>query len=418
MQKDDAIEWLYGLTVHGIKLGLKNITELLNRLGNPQDSFRTIHVAGSDGKGSTCSMIASILSASGFRTGLYTSPHIIEFNERISVSGKQISDRDLAKYAKIVRDHIEDMRKDDMQCTFFEATTAMAFLYFRDKKVEYAVIEVGMGGRFDATNVIRPDVTVITNISMEHTEYLGSTIEEIAYQKAGIIKEGVPVITINKGPILEVIRDVAYGLDSELIIPDTPGLISLSKTSTKMEYKGIEYTIGVPGDYQIINASMALEAVRNLPDVDITTEDEIKGLSKLKWPCRLQKVKGMPMIIDVSHTFEGSKAAFKNIASIYGKVTVVFGLLSDKDIEGIAKNLSEIASKVIVTNPESERAANIDKVFKEVSKHVIDVEKIPNISDAIDRAMAIRGEENVLVTGSFFMSEGAMKWLKRTSAGY
>ena len=418
MQKDDAIEWLYGLTVHGIKLGLKNITELLNRLGNPQDSFRTIHVAGSDGKGSTCSMIASILSASGFRTGLYTSPHIIEFNERISVSGKQISDRDLAKYAKIVRDHIEDMRKDDMQCTFFEATTAMAFLYFRDKKVEYAVIEVGMGGRFDATNVIRPDVTVITNISMEHTEYLGSTIEEIAYQKAGIIKEGVPVITINKGPILEVIRDVAYGLDSELIIPDIPRLISLSKTSTKMEYKGIEYTIGVPGDYQIINASMALEAVRNLPDVDITTEDEIKGLSKLKWPCRLQKVKGMPMIIDVSHTFEGSKAAFKNIASIYGKVTVVFGLLSDKDMEGIAKNLSEIASKVIVTNPESERAANIDKVFKEVSKHVIDVEKIPNISDAIDRAMAIRGEENVLVTGSFFMSEGAMKWLKRTSAGY
>ena len=126
----------------------------------------------------------------------------------------------------------------------------------------------------------------------------------------------------------------------------------------------------------------------------------------------------MPMIIDVSHTFEGSKAAFRNIASIYGKVTVVFGLLSDKDIEGIAKNLSEIASKVIVTNPESERAADIDKVFKEVSKHVIDVEKVPNISDAIDRAMEIRGEENVLVTGSFFMSEGAMKWLKRTSAGY
>ena len=418
MSKDDVISWLYGLSVHGVKLGLRNITELLHRLGDPQESFRTIHVAGSDGKGSTCSMIYSILRSSGIKAGLYTSPHILEFNERISVSGKDISDRQLVKYARIVKDEIEEMRKEGMQCTFFEAATAIAVLHFRDSDVEYAVIEVGMGGRFDATNVIDPDVTVITNISMEHTEYLGSTIEEIAYQKAGIIKEEVPVVTINSGPALEVIRDVAYGLDSDLIMPHTPRLISLSQDSTVMEYDGTEFTIGIPGDYQTVNASMALEAVRCLGDGRITVKTESKGLKNVRWPCRIEKMDGYPLIIDVSHTFEGSRAAFRNIENIYGKVTVVFGILSDKDIEGIAKNLSCIASKVIVTSPQSERAADIDKVFKEVSKHVVDVELIEDVSDAIDRAMSIRGDENVLITGSLFMAEGAMKWLKRTSAGY
>ena len=418
MKKDDAIEWLYGLTVHGVKLGLRNITELLHRLGDPQTSFKTIHVAGSDGKGSTCAMLHSILKASGIKAGLYTSPHIIDFNERISVAGRQISDRDIARYAKMVRDEIEDMRRNGMQCTFFEATTAMAFLYFRDRKVEYAVIEVGMGGRFDATNVITPEVCIITNISMEHMEYLGDTIEEIAYQKAGIIKENVPVVTVNGGTVLEVIRDVAYGFGSDIIMPEEPRLISQDESGIRMEYGGTEYLLGIPGDFQIQNASMVLEAVKCLSSWDRISGKVAKGLASVKWPCRMQKVDGLPLIIDVSHTNEGSKATFRNIGNIYGKVTAVFGVLSDKDIGGIARNLSTVASKVIVTNPVTERAADIETVRKEISRYVIDVEVVPDISDAIDRAMSVRGDENVLVTGSFYMAEGAMKWLRRTSAGY
>lgn len=418
MDKREALDWLYGIDLHSIILGMDKITELLNRLGNPQDSFLSIHVAGSDGKGSTCAMLASVLSNAGIRTGMYTSPHIMEFNERISISGVPISDDDLADCISVVRKEVESMRENGMDCTFFEITTAIAFLYFKKMDVEYAVIEVGMGGRYDATNVIVPEVSIITNISMEHTDFLGDSIEKIAYQKAGIIKEGVPVVTVNRGAALDVIRDVAYGMDSELIVVSKPEIVSLQEDCTVMRYDGKEYTIGIPGDYQAMNASMVLEALAQLSCYEDIYDKIDEGLRKTVWPCRLQKIKDVPLIIDVSHTFEGSKIAFRNVSKIYGSVTAVFGLLSDKDIEGVSKNISTIASKVIVTVPDTPRAADPEKVRKEVSKYVMDVEFVPDVADAIDRAMEIRGDENILVTGSFYMAEGAMEWLKRTYAGY
>ena len=204
--KEEFLAWLYGLSAHGIKLGLENTRELLKRLGNPQEHFGSVHVAGTDGKGSVCAIIHSILTASGVRTGLYTSPHILEFNERISVCGVPISDEELADLAARVVPHVNGMAENNMLCTFFEVTTAIAFLHFMEKGVEYAVVEVGMGGRFDSTNVIVPDVTVINNISIDHTEYLGNTIEKIAYEKAGIIKPGVPCVTINGESAYSVIK--------------------------------------------------------------------------------------------------------------------------------------------------------------------------------------------------------------------
>lgn len=416
--KEEILDWLYNLSVHGIKLGLRNTTVLLERLGNPQDSFRKIHVAGTDGKGSTCAMIASILREAGIRTGLYTSPHIIDFNERISVSGQQITDAELEHYAGIIRPIVEDMRKEGMQCTFFEATTAMAFAYFRDKGVEYAVVEVGMGGRFDATNIIVPDVSVITTISMEHTEYLGDTIEKIAFEKAGIIKEGVPVVTVNTGAPLSVIEDVAASRGSRVMRTEPAEVVSLSENGTLMRYRGKEYTVGIPGSYQAMNASMAIEAIGCLPCRERLEQFIESGLRKVRWPCRMEKIEGMPLILDASHTKVGSKAMADDIGTIYGKVTVVFGVLSDKDIDGVAENISRIASKVIVTVPVSERAADVERTAEAVRRYVKDVTVLPDINEAFGRAMELRNGENVLVTGSFIMAEDALKWLKRTSAGF
>ena len=416
--KQEILDWLYGLTVHGIKLGLTNIKELLCRLGNPQDSFRKIHIAGTDGKGSTSAMISSILRCSGVRTGLYTSPHIIDFNERISVDGENISDEDLSRLTAVIRPMVEDMRKDNMQCTFFEVTTALAFQYFKEKGVGYAVVEVGMGGRFDATNIIVPDVSVITPISMEHTEYLGDTLEKIATEKAGIVKKGVPVVTINTGVPLEVISEKASETGSEVIRVSAPGDVRAFGDRTEFTYRGVHHSVGIPGTYQAVNASMAIEAISNLPGKERFIGHIGEGLERARWPCRMQKLDGLPIILDVTHTKAGSRALVDNISEIYGKVTVVFGVLSDKDMEGIAANLSEIASGIIVTTPVSERSADIGKVEQAVRKHVKDVIVIPSIDEAFDRSMEIRGDGMVLITGSFIMAEDALKWLRRTYAGY
>lgn len=416
--EDMSLKWLYGLSKHGIKLGLKNITELLKRLGNPHNSFRSIHVAGTDGKGSTCAMLASIFNHSGIKTGLYTSPHILEFNERISISGKNISDEDLATLIMAVKPHVEKMREDGMQCTFFEVATAVAFLYFKEQKVEYAIVEVGMGGRYDATNVITPEVSVITNISLEHTEYLGDTIEKIAFEKAGIIKKGIPVVTMNSGKALDVIIDVASETGANIFVADECEIVALSENFTVMQYGGKEYTIGIPGDYQAINAEMVIEAVAHTSCYNRLEPHVREGLYEVKWPCRMQKIEELPLIIDVSHTGAGSKVMTDNIAEIYGKTTVVFGVLGDKDIDAIAENLSNIASRIYLTMPDSERAAPMDRVEKTVREHIKNVTLCSSFDEAMSKAMKERGNENVLVTGSLFMAEGALKWLKKTYPGY
>ena len=416
--KQEIIDWLYGLTVHGIKLGLTNITELLHRIGDPQDSFRKIHIAGTDGKGSTSEMISSILRTAGVRTGLYTSPHIIDFNERISVDGENISDADLKILTSVIMPIVEGMREEGMQCTFFEVTTALAFLYFKEKDVEYAVIEVGMGGRFDATNIIVPDVSVITRISLEHTEYLGDTTEKISAEKAGIIKPGVPAVTVNDGTALDVIAAKAAENGSELIRVKPPEEVSVFPDRTEFVYRGKRYSVGIPGRYQSENASMAVEAVSCLPMSERYVPYIAEGLQKARWPCRMQKLDNLPIILDVTHTKAGGEALAENIAEIYGKVTVVFGVLSDKDIDGIARSISAIASKIIVTIPVSDRAADISEVENAVMKYSDDVMVIESINDAFDKAMEIRGDEDILITGSFIMAEDALKWLKRTSAGF
>lgn len=410
------LKWLYGLQSSGVKLGLDNITYLLHRMGDPQKTLRTIHVAGSDGKGSTCAILSSVLRESGFKVGLFTSPHILEFNERIQIDGVPISNDDLAFYASRVRHFVDDMKESDINCTFFEVTTAMAFDYFSRNSVDIAVIEVGMGGRFDATNVIVPDVSVINNISLEHMDYLGDTVEKIAFEKAGIIKPGIPAVTINQGPALAVLKDVAKERGSELTVPDISRieLLSNGPEGPEFSYEGKTYRVNIPGRYETKNAVLALTALSKLGDFRERIEPHVAdGMAKVKWPCRLENL-GNGYIVDVTHTAAGSEGLAADIADIYGKVVLVFGLLDDKDVEDISRNLAGVSSKMVVTTPNCPRAKPIDQTYAVVKKYFPGAECVEGVGNAIARADEIKGEgEQVLIAGSFYMAEEALKWMGR-----
>ena len=411
------LKWLYGLQSSGIKLGLDNISHLLHRMGDPQKNFRTIHVAGSDGKGSTCAILASVLRASGFKVGLYTSPHILRFNERIQIDGVPIPDEDMAFFASRVRHFADDMRESDIHCTFFEVTTAMAFDYFDRNKVDIAVVEVGMGGRFDATNTIVPDVSIINNISLEHQEYLGDTIEKIAFEKAGIIKPGVPVVTMNPEPALGVIREVAERNGSELTaLPLEIEVLENLPDGPVFMWEGKRYHVTIPGSNEAKNAVIALTALRKLPDFEPRIAEHVEeGFSKVDWQCRLQDI-GNGYLVDVTHTNAGSLGLARDIAEIYGKLIIVFGLLDDKDVEDISRNLAGVASKMVVTTPSCPRAKPIEKTYEVVRKYFPEAECVPGVDRAIERANELRGEgEKVLICGSFYMAEEALRWMGRTS---
>ncbi|MDR0887643.1 MAG: bifunctional folylpolyglutamate synthase/dihydrofolate synthase [Candidatus Methanoplasma sp.] len=419
MEKPELLEWLYGLGSRGIKLGLDNITELMHRLGDPQNDFKSIHVAGTDGKGSVCACIYSIMLASGLRTGLYTSPHLTEFNERIVIDGKEITDDELLALAAEVLPYVREMETSGKVCTFFEVTTAIAFLHFKKEKIEYAVIEVGMGGRLDSTNIISPEVCVIGNVSMEHTEFLGNTIRNIAFEKAGIIKPGVPCVTVNGDDVFGVLSGIADERGAPLIRVIQQDIeIDESRTDgVGFAYKGEKYDVSIPGRHQAANASLAIEAVSKLRIYGQCIRCKMKqGLKDAYWPCRLEKISGFPLVLDVTHTAAGSDRLAADVEELYGKVITVFGVLEDKDIEHLSKSVAKISSRVIIARPDSERAAATEKVAEAVGRYTENVTVEKSIADAIERALKIRkGNETVLVTGSFYMAGGALEWLKKIS---
>ena len=411
------MDWLYGLQMNGIKLGLDNITELLRRMDDPQKDFPVIHVAGSDGKGSTCAILASVLRAAGFRVGLYTSPHVIDFRERIQVDGEPVSEKETDHLIGCVRHFVGDMRESGFSCTYFEVVTAMAFRYFRDQKVDVAVIEVGMGGRFDATNVVDPLVSVINNISLEHTQYLGDTIEKIAFEKAGIIKSGRPVVTMNSGPALEVIRRVAEEKGAPLTVVDAESVnvVKSGRTGVLFDFGRGQHCVSIPGRYEARNAALAIRALEQLPFADKVLPHVDEGLTSVRWPCRMELFPN-DVIVDVSHTAAGVKGLVRDVEEVYGKVVLVFGILSDKSVDEVCGLLAGVSSKVVVTAPDCERANPLEDTLAHMVRYFPGAQSAPTISEAIDKAVEIRDEgEVILVTGSFYMAEGALRWMGRTS---
>ena len=422
MEYQETLEWLFGLENMGIKLGLTRIRELLHVLGDPQDAYHSVHVAGTNGKGSVCAMTASILRSSGLRTGLYTSPHLVDFRERIMIDGEMIPEAEVVSLAGEVR--MAGERSADAEArplTFFEVTTAIAFLYFARKGVETAVIEVGMGGRLDATNVIVPDVCVITRISREHVPYLGDTVAKIAYEKAGIIKPCVPVITAEEDPVvLRVLDSIARGKGTYISRLGTDfefRSAGSDRSGVTVHLSSIGRTVPLPllGDYQASNAAMACEAAMELRKRGLRiTEDSIaEGLSKVVWPGRLEVVQERPLVIfDVSHTPEGAKVAVEELLKIrQGKTTVVLGVLNDKDLDGIASEFGKVSDSVIATTPRTKRAFSPEQVRDSMVRFCADVSVSQDVGGAVGAALAGSGPgDTVIVGGSLYTVGEARKW--------
>jgi dihydrofolate synthase/folylpolyglutamate synthase len=388
-----TLEYLYGLRHQGIKLGLENPGKLFSLTGNPQSTYHAVHVAGTNGKGSTVSMIASMLKAAGIRTGTFTSPHLVSFTERIQVDDERISEEDVLRLAENIRERVESA--GDLNPTFFEFVTAMALVYFREQGVEWAVVETGMGGRFDATNVISPDITVITTVGLDHRDFLGETLPEIAYEKAGIIKGGVPlVLAPQAGDALNTILKAAkeknvavykYGNDFKAEIQEmTQAGVRFDYMSFGLnpqpatEIKGLFTPL--TGSYQAINGAVAVKTAEivlksHKPPVDDIPGVIRSGLSGTYWPgrCELVKLKEIPILLDGAHNPEAALALSETLSNVYlsshstgsyDNLILIFGAMADKDIKEILNPLLPLARAVIFTSPSYGRSEKPETLLR------------------------------------------------------
>ena len=413
MNYGQVLDYILQMEKFGMKLGLSNITKFLSYLGNPQHSFQSIHVAGTNGKGSTVAVLDSILVNAGIRVGVYTSPHLVDFRERIKINGKLIDKGYIADFINNNQKKIESL-----PITYFEAVTALAFSYFRDERVDVGIIETGLGGRLDATNVISPKVTVITNIAVEHTKWLGNKIREIAFEKAGIIKSGIPVITAAQNhDARRIIRQVCEQNKSKLIsvFDETQWAIKeITRDYTELDIftrsnKYFSLKLNLPGRHQIENAICALIAAELFEPYlkkRISPNAVALGFKNVKWEGRLQRINSDPdIILDVAH----NPAALERIGEYFRefyentRIIAVFGILSDKDYNLMLKELDRLASVIILTRPMTDRAADPGLLADEIGKIRSNFEVIPKVRDAYQVAKNLcQSNEAILVTGSHF----------------
>ncbi len=368
---------------------LDGMKALMVFLGSPYLGYKTIHVGGTNGKGSTCAFLARILREAGCNVGLYTSPHLIRYNERIQVNGQCIDDKEIQELTQEIK---KKLAEHHLNTTFFEFTTALAFLYFFRKKVDVAVIEVGLGGRLDATNVITPLVSVITNVDLEHTEILGDTVEKIASEKAGIIKQGVPVVTAEKKKsVLDVFTQYCQEKKSILHIVD-PEMVTSE--------------LSLRGEHQKKNAAAALEVIRLLRQqgLEISETAIKKGFRKTTWPGRIQIVSEKPLIVvDCAHNVAGVETLVRYLSTLPQQKILLLATAVDKNSREMARLLIPLFQRVIVTEG-NYRVKPGEKLAEEVLEFTSHVEIIPQCQEAVHHAYALLHEDEMLVvTGSMYM---------------
>ncbi len=402
MNYTEALEYIHGISWTFCKPGLERIAELCHRLGNPERQLKFVHVAGTNGKGSFCSMLSSILIKAGYRTGLYTSPYILRFNERMQIDGVPISDEELAEITEYVRPIADSMTDKP---TEFELITAICFEYFKRHKADIVVLEAGMGGRLDSTNVIDSSVlSVITGISLDHVAFLGDTTEKIAYEKAGIIKTGVPVLFGGEDEgARAVIEKTAKERGSSLFRPDYQAL-KIKKADlegSEFSYKNLkDLRINMLGLYQPRNASLVLEAVNLLRSCGYSISEEAvkEGLATAKWPARFEIISREPLIIfDGGHNAEGIESATRSIKHYFPseKVLVLTGVLKDKDYGSIAKNLGTVARAAFTITPDNPRALGAEEYKAVLEGEGIKAEACVSIKEALALAYKVAKEEKV-----------------------
>jgi len=422
-------EQIPGITYAQPGYSLSHVEELLNRMSDPQLAAKTIHIAGTKGKGSVAVMIAQVLSDSGYKTGLYTSPHLHTLRERISVDGSLISEADFAAAMDEIKPFIESMKQDTTfrQLTYFEALTALAFAYFKKKRVDFQVLEVGLGGRLDATNVARPIVCIITPISLDHTQILGNSLEEIAREKAGIIKPGCwVVISPQPAEAAPVITDICREKEAKVVQVGKD--ITWHKISGDLHHQSLaiegrisNYQVSIPllGDYQLENAATAVAALEILASEGfaISAADIAQGLARVKWPGRFHILQQHPtVLVDGAHNVASMKGLVSNIKAYFAhkRIFLVFGTSCDKDIPGIINELVSLSPQVIVTWTAHSRAAPLSTLAAEFSKRGIEPETGENVREAISRALSLADKTDVIcVTGSLFVVAEALDYFSR-----
>ena len=405
-----CLDAMYSMRRFGIILGLETIGNILAGLGNPEQEFAAIHIAGTNGKGSIASALATILQQAGYRVGLYTSPHLIRFNERICVNGIPIADDDVVASWEAVK----SAHHGDREPTFFEFTTAMAFHEFGRQGVDYAVIETGMGGRMDATNVVSPAVSVITNISLEHKTYLGDTIAAITGEKAGIIKPGVPVITgVCQKSAKQVVEAVAAEKSAPVFMKGRDFRVRRNG-STRFSYWGLDHRwtglqTGLIGGHQIDNAALTLASCEALmrSGVEVSRENIQAGLILNHWPGRLEVVSHKPFVIlDGAHNLMAARSLNHFLQdNLAGRnITMVAGILDDKPYEAILKDLLAPCERLIITRPKIDRSLPPETLRAAAGALIADIEIIEDVGDAVRHAIsAARPEDAVCIAGSLYV---------------
>lgn len=415
MNFEEAMEFIKASLKFGSKLGLSTIEKLLSYMGKPQDKLKFIHIAGTNGKGSTASYISSVLTNAGFKTGLYTSPYVNEFNERIRIDGVNIENDDFARAVLEVKKAVLLLLEEGgLNPTEFELVTAAAFYYFAEQECDFVVLEVGLGGRFDATNIIKaPLVSVITSISFDHTEQLGDTLSKIAFEKCGIIKENSYVVSypLQEQEALEVIKSTAEQRGCKLFIPNLFELSVLNKSflGSEFVYNNIDVSLSMVGEHQIYNAVTAIAALEVLRDcllIPISDVNIADGISKVHFEGRLEVISKNPLvIIDGAHNYSGMAALYNSLKLAEGKkITLIIGMLKDKEYEKSIALIAPLAHKIILTTVPNDRAASTDELLKAAPLHNENVFVRENPSDAVEFAVLNAGEDEIICAcGSLYM---------------
>lgn len=427
MNWQESLAWLEVLGQFGSRPGLERINQVLDVLGRPEKGLNIIHVAGTNGKGSVCTFISSVLTAAGYRTGLYTSPHLVHYNERFQIDKMVAEEEELAYYFTQVRTAIEKLNAvNGLVLTEFEVLTVVAFLYFAAHRVDYLVLEVGMGGRLDATNVVVPKLSIITRIGLDHMAVLGSTIAAIAGEKAGIIKQQVPVVMAAQEPeAADCIRAAAEKNKAKLYI--TQELVAVNPKDYNLSGQRFDLKVAdrsfsdlyikLLGPHQLENVATAVCAFKALSDQGVSVSDEAlrQGLREASWPARFEVVRTNPLaIVDGAHNPNGAEALAHTVSQYLPQLRpiLLLGVLADKDVDAILKIFASFAAKAVVTRPDSPRARTPEEVAAKLKNLGVEAVVEADIKAAVDKVLALAEPKDVvLVCGSLYLAGKAREYL-------
>lgn len=420
---EEALSYIHSLLKFGIHPGLERMDTLLKELGNPQNNLKYVHVAGTNGKGSVSTAISNILIDAGYKTGLYTSPYVTDFLERIQYNGKPVNKNTFVNAVQKVKSAVDKLNENGVVITEFEALTASAFLCFKELECDIVVLEVGLGGRLDATNVIdTPVVNVITSLSLDHTAILGNTLREIAFEKCGTIKnDGSVVLSANQyNEAYETVKQVVFERNNSLIVPciSDAEIISESVFGTDFSYKNQEYFVSMPGKHQIINMTSVIEASKVLVEkgYNISVENIKSGIKKTVLPARCEVISKKPLVIlDGGHNEDGAKAFYNTVKSaMHGckRLFVIAGMLADKEVENSLKPLIKLCDCFVGVTPQNPRAMNSEELCMIAEKYCNNVRCISDVNNAI-RCLKekINNDDVLCVVGSLYLAGEARQTL-------